>query len=352
MASAENSEQRVARLVEAARRIADRESALGKLARRRLPQACGLSLEGVEFALERSLETDATPAEIATLCETTPAAPRAHVLLSANVFVAALRAIAIGLAASPRVSVRCSRRESVMAELLRQAYPGFTIVDELDPAPGDHVWAYGADETMTALRRGLPRGVVLHPHGSGIGLAVVATADGAELERAATALAEDVVLFDQRGCASPRLVLAEAGILRPLAERVSRALVELEKRIPRGTLTLDEAADDRRFRDSAELAFEVLDAGSGVVTLDSNQGRWIVPPPFRNLHVADLSEFSGLAALEPLLVALGVCASARRISQLREIFPRARVSALGSMQRPRLDGPLDRRAAPQGVLIA
>jgi len=346
-----SSAERVRRLVEAAGEIADPASHLGKLARRRLPEATGLSPEGVDFALQTSLEVDATPVEIAALCRATPDAQHAHVLLSANVFVAALRAIAIALAASPRVSVRCSRREAVMAELLNQAYPGFAIVEELEPESGDHVWAYGSDETMAALRRTLPRGVVFHGHGAGIGLALVDTDDDAELDRAASALAEDVVLFDQRGCASPRLVLAGAGILRRLAERTSRALGELEQRIPRGGLTPDEAADDRRFRDSAQFAFEVFDAGSGVVTVDSNADRWIVPPPFRNLHVTNISDLEKLRSREKSIVALGICASDEREKALRELLPRARSSALGSMQRPRLDGPMDRRTPREGETL-
>jgi hypothetical protein len=343
-----SSAERVRRLVEAAGAIADPASPLGELARRRLPEATGLSPEGVDFALRRSLEIDATPVEIAALCRATPAAPRAHVLLSANVFVAALRAIAIALAASPRVSVRCSRREAVMAELLHQAYPGFEIVGELEPESGDHVWAYGSDETMAALRRTLPRGVVLHGHGAGIGLAVADTDDDAELDRAAIALAEDVALLDQRGCASPRILLAGAGILRMLAERTSRALSDLERRIPRGLLTPEEAADDRRFRDSAAFAFEVFDAGSGVVTLDTKGARWIVPPPFRNLHVMNISELEKLRSIEKSIVALGICLSPDREKALRELLPRARSSPLGSMQRPRLDGPLDRRTLIEG----
>src|SRR5215208_71031 len=132
MDSLDASAERVKSLVEAARTIADPASSLGKIARERLPPATGLSPEGVEFALLRSLETDATPAEIATLCAGISAAPRAHVLLSANVFVGALRAIALALAASARVSVRCSRREAVMAELLQRAHSRFEIVDELE----------------------------------------------------------------------------------------------------------------------------------------------------------------------------------------------------------------------------
>jgi hypothetical protein len=339
-------------LVEAARTIADPESELGKLARERLPEATGLSPEGVEFALQRSLEIDATPAEIATLCREVASAPRAHVLLSANVFVAALRAIALALAASPRVSVRCSRRESVMAELLHRSYPGFDLVDELEPMPGDHVWAYGSDETIAILRRTLPHGVVMHGHGAGIGLSVVAVENDEALDRAATAIAEDVVLFDQRGCSSPRLVLAEASILRRLAVRTSQALAELEKRIPRGALTPDEAADERRFRDASEFAFELFDAGRGVVTVDPRAGSWVIPPPGRNLNFAGVAGFDTLVPLEPSIVAVGVCAPVSWVNALRELLPRARFSALGSMQRPRLDGPLDRRTPSQGELLS
>jgi hypothetical protein len=341
----ERRQERVRRLIEAARKIADPGDALGQQARRLLPPVTGLSPEGVELALLRSLESDATPDEIRTLCSAAPAVPRAHVLLSANVFVAALRAIAIALAASPRVSVRCSRRESVMAELLRQASDVFEIVGELAPEPGDHVWAYGSDETIAALRASLPRDVVLHGHGAGIGVAVVAVETGEELDRAAAALAEDVVLFDQRGCLSPRLALfvGDSGSARRFAERTSHALADLEQRIPRGTLSADEAADERRFRDSAAFAFELFAAGSGAVTLDVHANHWVVPPLGRNLHVAGVGDLHGLAALESSIVALGAAAPAVLIDELRALLPRARVSSLGSMQRPRLDGPVDRR---------
>jgi hypothetical protein len=159
------------------------------------------------------------------------------------------------------------------------------------------------------------------------------------------------VLFDQRGCASPRVLLAGGGISRRLAERTSRALSDLEQRIPRGELTPEEAADDRCFRDSARFAFEVFDAGNGVVTLDSEAERWIVPPPFRNLHVMNISELENLRFREKSIVALGICVSDAREKALRELLPRARTSALGSMQRPRLDGPLDRRTPSEGETL-
>jgi len=144
---------RVARLVAVARRIADPADPLGQRARALLPASTGLSLQGVELGLTRCLEIAPTDLELRSLCEGTPSAPRAHVLLSANVFVAAHRAIALALAASARVEVRPSRREPEMVRLLQAGDPGlFRVVDDLSAAPGDHVWAYGTDRTLAALR--------------------------------------------------------------------------------------------------------------------------------------------------------------------------------------------------------
>lgn len=342
---------RVRRLVDAAQQIADPGTALGKLARERLPVATGLSPQGVDFALRRSFEADATDAEIEALCRAATLVAHAHVLLSANVFVAALRAIAIALAASPRVSVRSSRREGVMAELLHAGSGAFTLVDTLDPRPGDRLWAYATDQTLENLRQTLEPGVVLHGHGGGFGVAVVALTDAAQLEQTAAALSEDVALFDQRGCLSPRLciVLADAALARRFAEHTARALSELERAVPRGRLTSDEAADERRFRDAAAFAYELFPAGRGAVSFDERGERWLVSPPGRNLHLAraDSGALERLRTLEPSIIALGVspaCPVSEEINaQFRRVLPGARFSALGSMQRPRLDGPVDRR---------
>jgi hypothetical protein len=98
--------------------------------------------------------------------------------------------------------VRASRREPTMAALLAEAAPGlFELTSELAPAPGDHVHAYGSDATLAELARTLPRGVVLHGHGSGFAAAVLERPFSDDVwDR----LALDVALFDQRGCLSPR----------------------------------------------------------------------------------------------------------------------------------------------------
>src|SRR6188768_461847 len=193
-------------LLESARSLADPASERGRLARERLAHSSGLSAQGVDFALQRCLEIAPDEREIAALIRSTPSAQVAHVLLSANVFVAAHRAIAIALAASAEVRVRASRREPEMAELLLAGAPGsFQLVTELSPHSGDRLWAYGSDDTMAEVAATLPAGVALHAHGSGFGVAVLdEVPPEAELGALLGRLAEDIALFDQRGCLSPR----------------------------------------------------------------------------------------------------------------------------------------------------
>lgn len=344
-------ERRVRELVGAARRLADPSDPLGRRARTELVRTSALSAEGVEYALTHCLETAPSDAEVASLCASVPPAPRAQVILSANVFTAAHRAIALARAAAERVCVRPSRREPVFTALLAEALPGaFDVVSELAAEPGDHVYAYGSDETLAALRASLPTGVVFHGHGSGFGVAVIEAGRGD-----AEALARDVAAFDQRGCLSPRLALVRgsAAEVRDFAAALAGALAALERALPLGQLSPDERADVVRFRDAAAYAGELLRAGSGYVSVDATAERPpLLPPVGRNLHVTAAGDLR--AQLEPLasrIAAVGVGGPTELEAELRRIAPRARFSPLGSMQRPAFDGPVDLRADPRGVVL-
>lgn len=334
-------------LLESARSLADSSSERGRHARERLVLSSGLSAQGVDLALQRCLEIAPSEPEIAALIRSTPTAETAHVLLSANVFVAAHRAIAIAAAASAEVRVRASRREPQMAELLLAGAPSaFQLVSELEPSAGDRVWAYGSDETMAELAATLPRGVALHAHGSGFGAGVLeGPHSDSELGTLLCALAEDIALFDQRGCLSPRVLLvnAEPAATRSLARALAAELQRLEGRIPRGRLTTDEQSEIAKYRDTAHFLGEVFEAGSGFVSL-SDQGGWLLPPTGRNLHV--LVSADPIAALKPYRGMLTSCAFAgepARRAELKRALPGARVCAFGEMQRPPFDGPVDRR---------
>jgi hypothetical protein len=285
------------------------------------------------------------------LLASTPEAPRAHVLLSGNVFVAALRAIAIGVASSRQVQVRASRREPALAAALHALAPDlFQLTAELTPRPGDHFWAYGADATLSEVRRSLPPGVWFHAHGSGMGAVVVDAPALAALEVTARAIALDTALFDQRGCLSPRVVcvVGNPEQARAVADALASALTLLERDLPPGPASAEAAATARNDRDAAAYAFELFDAGSGWVSLAP---KLVVPPAARNLHVAWTSDaVQALAAYSPHLTCIATHATPALSARLRAAFPGARLVALGEMQRPPLDGPVDRRHSVLGEL--
>jgi hypothetical protein len=341
---------RVTALLRSAARIARADDPLGRRARESLPASTGLSPAGVELALLRCFETAASAREIEELCRSTRPAARAHVLLSANVFTAALRAVAIGLAASPLVQVRASRREPYMPELLLEACPGaFELVRELSPRAGDQLWAYGSDTTLQALRQNLADGVVLHAHGPGFG--VVAVERGAMFDAAAaTELATDLALFDQRGCLSPRLLVTEGDEHDAIAigRLLAGALIELERRVPLGRLAAAERAELSRYESTLTYAGTLLRAGSGVIGVGDLATLGMIAPVGRNLHVAVVPDargaLDGLAAQITTVACLG-SADFRR--ELQQRLPGARVCSPGRMQSPPLDGPADRRVRLQ-----
>ena len=353
-------EARIRRLTEAAAKIADPEQQLGRRARELLTATTGLSAEGVDYALRHCLETHPSEAEIRALCESVPSAPRAHVLLSANVFVAALRAIALAIAAAPLVEVRVSRREPHMAALLHQGAPGlFRLVEELAPLPSDHVWAYGRDATIAALRGDLPAGIVLHAHGDGVGVVVVAPEGDlpealSEVRGLAHPLALDVVAFDQRGCLSPRIVAVQgsAELTEELGRSLARELALLEHDIPRGEMSTEELGDQTWYCETMTYVAELLPAGRGAVGIDLHPGRVLLPPAGRVLHVLRVDDLAWFQrALGDVVTAVGVGGSERTWNEVCELWPRARHSPVGQMQSPRLDGPVDRRPDPAGEVL-
>lgn len=334
---------RVTALIAAARRLSDPADELGRSARHALAISTGLSAAGVEWAFRECLELSPSEDELAALLTSVRPAPAAHVILPANVFVAAHRAIALALAQSPRVSVRASRREPHFARLLAFAAPGsFRLVDEITPEAGDSVWVYGSGDTLNALWQSLPAGVVLHAGGPGHGAAVLGE-EHADLA-AARALARDVIAFDQRGCLSPRVAYFVGGLARAhaFAAALAAELADVGQRVPRGTLSQEEAAEATRFRDTLSYAGRLFPAGPGSVAVIDD--RTVLSPAGRHLTlVVTRDPLSRLAPIASNVTALGLATSSALARALRQLLPKARVSALGAMQRPAFDGPADPR---------
>ena len=343
--------ERALALREAARRLASPDDAAGRRAREQLRASTNLSPEGIEFVLSECLELEPGRTALAQLIRRAPAARRAHVLLSANVFSAAYRAILLGLLQSTDVQVRASRREPVFPKLLAELSGGaFTLVSALSPEPGDHFWAYGSQSTLDNVRDGLPSGVHFHPHGPGMGVALVMEPDhvveGA-LDSAADGLAQDTIAFDQRGCLSPRVVLiaGSAAFAEDFCQRLASALRTWEQAVPRGTLDEAEAADARRYEDTMLYTGGALVAGRGLVALDPEPERVVVPPVGRYLHVTRTADPLGLLTRMASKITCVGLFNAPLMPGLCEqrIGPR-RYVPLGQMQKPALDGPVDLRA--------
>jgi len=337
----------VQRLVRGARRIAG-DPAL----RDAIVRSSGLSREGVDRAFERHLETDPSDADLASLVRAAGDAERVHVVLSANVFVAALRAIALARAAATRVTVRPSSRDAAFPRALVEAAgdPAIELADEADLgaiARGE-VHVYGRDATIDAVRAAVRPGVIVRGHGAGLGVAcVLAGAAGdpdAALRESAMALAEDVVPFDQRGCSSPRVafVVGDEHRASRFVRHMHDALNAAEARVPRGDLGAGEREGAARYADAVAFAGELLRGPAHLVGMTRHLA---VPPPGRHVHVVPAPSLDDVAAiLRPIarqVVAVGLSGAARR-----DAFPaHARVTPLGRMQRPPLDGPVDLRPA-------
>ena len=306
------------------RHVIEAARAVKEEARTRLHAGGSLSRQGVDLALDEHLETEPSDAEIMAFVASAMPAGRCYVVLSANVCTAALRAIAWAVASAPEVIVKPSRRDPVLAELLCYAL-GLRIASQIDPEPGDALHIYGSDETIAAIASALPDGVHIVAHGTGIGVAV-----GDD----AAAIAGDLIVFDGAGCLSPRVAIAEDP--RAFAGALHEALLDSD--IPRGRV--DRAAL-ARYRQTMKVVGGVLEGPHHLVAFDEAPRAIALPPAHRGIIVVPPSA----AALLPARHIAAIGGSGTLCDALAEQCPGARRSALGKMQKPPFDGPVDRRYA-------
>ncbi len=346
-------EERLARLYAlkaAAETLASPTTPLGQRTRQLLAETSLLSPAGIEYALSECLEQRTGRAALSQLARRATPSPRSHVLLAGNVFTAAFRAIALGLAQSPRVFVRASRRDPSMAELLAEASGhAFELVDELAPAPQDHLWAYGSTSTLAELRATLPSGVRFHGHGSGLGVIVAQRPKkqlNAALEETADLMAQDILAFDQRGCLSPRLLIVEGPreYAEMLCVELARALASWERAVPRGRLTPDEAADAARYRRTMAYVGPTFLGETGFLALDPQTDRIVFPPVGRHLHVTVTEDALGLLrTIEDQVTCIGFSHTDQLPGRCQQALGPRRYVDVGLMQKPPLDGPVDLR---------
>jgi hypothetical protein len=321
-----------------------------------MPDATGLSAQGVELALAEHLETEA-PDGLRALVAACGKAPRCIVVLASNVCTAAARAIAVAAATATHVEVRPSRRDPVLAEILVRELRGdaaflaaagsIDLVESVSPTAGDELHLYGSDETIQRIVGSLPPGVSVRAHGTGFGVAAVGAA--IEVDEAARLLARDVIAFDQRGCLSPRFALVEGSRARldAFAEALDRALDELGEAVPRGVLDATTQAELALYRRALEATGRFVSGRSHALGIDDDPVGLLLPPAARVVHVAGVGP-RGAALVAPWaqwLTAIGTAGKPELAHTLCARAPHARTLELGKMQKPPLDGPVDLRAS-------
>jgi hypothetical protein len=331
----------VRRLLDAARAVyGAREGLVRPLAR-----STGLSAQGVRLGFE-ALEREATDDELRSLVHAAGDSASVHVVLSANVFVAPLRALILARAAAETVTVRPSSRDPVLTHALLEAAadPAMRVSGERDVSAVEQgeIHVYGRDASIAAVRARARPGVRVRGHGPGTGVAVVSGAS--DLSAAAESLAGDIVVFDQRGCLSPRVVLVEGDDARAgaLAAQLHECLGRFDESVPRGELSDDERSEAARWRDTMVVAGRTWLAKDHGVAVAA--GNLLVPPVGRHVLVVPSATASRarqlMAPFERFVVAVG-CDDPSLAARIAPSH--ARVSSLGSMQHPALDGPVDRR---------
>lgn len=153
-------------------------------------------------------------------------------------------------------------------------------------ARAEVVVAYGSDETVRRVRDLTPvtARFVAYRHRVSVGVVGREALDGLQGDRTPAEVARAVALFDQRGCVSPQVVYVEedpsggsaragASDARTFADRLARALDELEERLPAGTLDIAEASAVQQVRGTAEM---LAASGSEVEVMHGGDRSWTV----------------------------------------------------------------------------
>ena len=126
------------------------------------------------------------------------------------------------------------------------------------------------------------------------------------------------------------------------AEALHASLERLGARVPRGALLDDEAAQGRAWIEALAFAGRVWRGSGHAVGLGPRGASPDPPPPGRNVLVLSGAPLDATRSAPHLsfVVAVG---SDRPDLLPASAFGHARLSRLGLMQRPPLDGPVDRR---------
>jgi hypothetical protein len=166
----------------------------------------------------------------------------------------------------------------------------------------DFIAALGDDASVARLKGGGP----VFGFGSRTSGALISLAAPANIARLATALARDVVLFEQQGCLSPHHIFiadADGATARDFATFLADVLNKFAATFPPAKLSFNTAAAIRRMRERARWRsigthrielFEGADMAWTVVF--DPQARFTLSPGYRTVTVSTIRDSDDLAS--------------------------------------------------------
>jgi hypothetical protein len=218
----------------------------------------------------------------------------------------------------------------------------------------DTVLAYGGNESLEQIRRQLPVTTRFLPYGHKLGFGLIGRValDAQRAPATARLAAHDVARYDQQGCYSPHVFYVERGgrvAPREFAQYLASELANLQRRFPRRTPALEDAATIAGWRQSLEL--KSLCAGGDNLIGDA-VAPWAVayadePQPLaptaahRSIQVVAVDSLDDVIPLVEqharFLQTAAVAAAPAELFRMAELLGRAgvtRICAIGAMTAP------------------
>jgi hypothetical protein len=344
--------------------LSDAREPIALRLRSELQQETGLSMPMIEWGLVTSLSS-LRHAPLAELVSAIPHdAPREviGVVLAGNLFVAAVRGLALPLLAGAHVIAKTASREGAFARAFQAA------LSQADPAVGarlavvqfsredeaatralctgvDALSVYGSDETVEQLRKLSPTARII-AHGHGLSAAYVARSALSSPEQAARTaerVALDVAAYDQHGCLSPHFVLVEpGGAVEPQAFAqllAAEALPALAQLLPAAEPTLHEQAEQLQWQAIAAVRGELHSHPTHAVSFEPAPLR--PSPGGRQISVYACADHAQLRELlEPFaehLKCVGVAGNKAERAAIAALLGSAQICRSGEMQSPPFD---------------
>ncbi|MBC5806671.1 MAG: acyl-CoA reductase [Candidatus Eremiobacter antarcticus] len=296
------------------------------------------------------------------------APPSALAILPGNIIGPAVACAFCAAVAGAKVVLKSSHAERRLPEILASQFDAFgePFVDTVTAtywsggdasredaafARADIIVVFGEDATIADVERRAPPRTVVRAYGNAYSIAYVSA--NAQLPQAADAAAQDIALFDQRGCMSPQTIYVQGDEPRcvAFAEALHAALTRLAERFPRAPA--DELEREAVAAALRRLAVAALPSGegSGIFVGAAQRGAPSHVVAAQSFGKPVCMGFGRIAVAKPCLDAAQAASAASALGarfdtvavagdnhkELRSLFQAAgasRVCALGEMQRP------------------